>query len=164
MDDVEKTPLVTPAVADTHVPPWTRGHASLAVAIVLEVGGTVCMRLVRPGKDWWRIPAYVLYGVFFASLIVEHVPLTVAYATLSAMGTAMSRSSALPTLETCSTPTRSLPSSPSSPAPASCIAEFMGPSMSNVPRPPRGHRLRACPHRTRLSRRWPRPVRHGGTR
>lgn len=68
-----------------------RGYASLAVAVVLEVGGTVCMRLVGPGRDWWRIPAYVLYAASFSLFpwIVEDVPLTTAYATWSALGTAV---------------------------------------------------------------------------
>ena len=45
-----------------------RGHLALGAAVLLEVGGTLCMRLVAT-TEWWRIPAYVLYGAAFSSFL-----------------------------------------------------------------------------------------------
>ena len=65
------------------------GYLSLMAAIGFEVGGTLCMRLV-PHSEWWRIPAYVCYGTAFSlfPVIVNEVPLAIAYATWSAVGSA----------------------------------------------------------------------------
>ena len=66
------------------------GYGSLAAAIVLEVGGTLCMRMVDR-TEWWRLPAYVLYGAAFSLFpwIVRDVPLAVAYAMWSGVGSAL---------------------------------------------------------------------------
>lgn len=69
-------------------PPW-RGAACLAAAIALEVLGTMCMRLTR-ASEWWRVPAYVAYGASFSLFpwITRELPLALAYATWSAVGSA----------------------------------------------------------------------------
>lgn len=65
------------------------GYVSLAFAIGFEVGGTLCMGSVQK-SEWWRVPAYIFYGVAFSLFpwIVQEVPLAIAYATWSAVGSA----------------------------------------------------------------------------
>lgn len=66
------------------------GRLCLAFAILLEVMGTMCMRAAM--TEWiWRVPAYALYGASFSLFpwIVMDVPLSVAYATWSAIGTVL---------------------------------------------------------------------------
>jgi small multidrug resistance pump len=66
-------------------------RSALAAAILLEVGGTVCMRLVTSWpSELWRIPAYLAYAASFSlfPIILRFIPMSVAYATWSACGTA----------------------------------------------------------------------------
>ena len=77
------------AVQSEQKRPARVGYMSLVVAIGLEVGGTLCMRLVTK-SEWWRIPAYTLYAAAFSLFpwIMEDVPIAIAYATWSAAGSA----------------------------------------------------------------------------
>lgn len=64
------------------------GFGYLLVAIIAEVAGTICMKLTTQA-DLWRIGAYVCYAISFSlfPIILKQIPLSVAYATWSAMGT-----------------------------------------------------------------------------
>lgn len=61
----------------------------LLAAIVSEVIGTTCMKLTQL-SEWWRVMGYVCYAFSFSLFptIIQRIPLSVAYATWSAMGTA----------------------------------------------------------------------------
>lgn len=76
-------------LADKSRTSW-RSILLLAIAIFLEVLGTVCMKMVE-ASEWWRLCAYVAY-TFSLSLfpaILDTMSLSVAYATWSAVGTAL---------------------------------------------------------------------------
>lgn len=79
---------------EAFLPPASRepvalGPLWLTLAIVLEVTGTMCMRLAGETREAWRFPAYVAYAGSFSLFpwILRDIPLSVAYATWSAVGT-----------------------------------------------------------------------------
>ncbi len=64
----------------------------LTVAIVLEVGGTTCMKLSEGfSKLWPSVMVFVLYGLSLGllTLALKRIDLSVAYAIWSGMGTAL---------------------------------------------------------------------------
>ena len=64
----------------------------LAIAIVLEISGTACMKLSKSFSQLWPsiglIVCYVLSSVFM-TLSLRSIPLGVAYAIWSGVGTAL---------------------------------------------------------------------------
>lgn len=64
------------------------GIVLLVAAIVSEVVGTTCMKLTVL-SEWWRVAAYMCYAVSFSLFptILQQIPLSVAYATWSSVGT-----------------------------------------------------------------------------
>lgn len=64
----------------------------LVVAIVLEVGGTTCMKLSDGfSKLWPSLMVFVLYGLSLGllTLALKRIEVSVAYAIWSGMGTAL---------------------------------------------------------------------------
>ena len=64
----------------------------LTVAIVLEVGGTTCMKLSEGfSKLWPSVMVFVLYGLSLGllTLALKRIDVSVAYAVWSGMGTAL---------------------------------------------------------------------------
>ena len=64
----------------------------LVVAIVLEVGGTTCMKLSEGfSKLWPSLMVFVLYGLSLGllTLALKRIEVSVAYAIWSGMGTAL---------------------------------------------------------------------------
>ncbi len=64
----------------------------LALAILTEVAGTLCLRMASTGRRWWFAPVVVLYPVSFALLSVTlglGMPIGVAYGIWTAAGVAL---------------------------------------------------------------------------
>ena len=63
------------------------GTCLLTGAILLEVGGTLCMRMTFQ-NEWWRVPAYVLYAASFSLFpwVLQYISLSIAYAAWCAIG------------------------------------------------------------------------------
>lgn len=64
----------------------------LTAAIVLEVGGTTCMKLSEGfSKLWPSVMVFVLYGLSLGllTLALKRIDVSVAYAVWSGMGTAL---------------------------------------------------------------------------
>lgn len=68
------------------------GYIALACAIMIEVGGTLCLRMASNGRrSWWAL-VFVAYIIAFALLSVTlslGVPLAVAYGIWTAAGVAL---------------------------------------------------------------------------
>ena len=71
-------------------PSMARAALCLSTAIVCEVGGTLCMRMVTQQRIW-TLPAYVAYAVSFGMFpqVMESIPLHMAYITWSAVGSVL---------------------------------------------------------------------------
>lgn len=68
------------------------GYAALACAIVIEVGGTLALRMASSGRRAWWTLVITCYAVAFTLLSVVlavGVPLTVAYGVWTASGVAL---------------------------------------------------------------------------
>lgn len=62
----------------------------LIFAIIFEVGGTTCMRMVH-SSEWYRFFAYVCYGASFSFFprILQSINLSITYAIWSGIGTVL---------------------------------------------------------------------------
>ncbi|MGO4533640.1 DMT family transporter [Leifsonia sp. 2MCAF36] len=68
------------------------GYFALACAIVIEVGGTLALRMASTGRRAWWLLVIANYGAAFTLLSVAlgvGVPLTVAYGVWTACGVAL---------------------------------------------------------------------------
>ena len=83
LNNLDQPLLPTPGEQSSYI-----GFGCLFAAIAAEVAGTICMKLTTQA-DLWRIGAYVCYALSFSlfPIILKQIPLSVAYATWSAMGT-----------------------------------------------------------------------------
>jgi small multidrug resistance pump len=68
------------------------GYLTLACAILIEVGGTLCLRMASTGsRAWWAlvVAGYATAFVLLSVTLSLGVPLTVAYGVWTASGVAL---------------------------------------------------------------------------